>query len=554
MRILNFIELNNKPFMKKFFTIIFLLIINLPVLFSNPDLGATDKAKVELAKQKLYAGRFNSALSLFKEVYTDNPDDGVAIYYLAETYFKLNKVDTAIALLKKGKGCPNPKSDNFFLLGQIYLRDGKIDDALAEFTMFKSVASQNEMEEKDVELYIAQCNNFKLMSQKPIPVKVENLGESINSTFDDVTPSISADGLVLVFNSRRPETTDAPMDIEGDGKYFQDIYISHFDTVAKKWESATPVPGQVNTDGAHEACTGISPDGKQIYIYKNDLNDPESRGGDIFISKVSNNKWKTPEALGKPINSSYWEGGACISPDGKTIYFTSERKGGKGRSDIWMCTRKSKTEWNKPENLGDLINSEFDEAGIFLAPDGKTMFFSSNGLNSMGSYDIFRTTFKDGKWTKPVNLGYPINTERRDGPLVISADAQKAYIASDRVGGLGESDIYVIDLKNFALLEPDFVVKQNNGLSILKGMARDGYEGKGMEGVEISILLENGEKVASTITNENGEYFITLKGNMNYQVKAEKSGFKTVYETINLLLGKGAETFTLEKQFLMNKN
>ena len=523
------------------------------VTFCNPDLGATDKAKIELGKQKLYSGRFKAALAVFQEVLNDNPNDGVPIYYMAETHFKLNEIEKAVELLKKGKECPNPKNDNFFLLGKIYLQDGMIDDALTEFNSFKSKASKRELEETDVDVLISHCNNYKSLSPKQANVEVKNLGEAINSKYDDVTPSISADGHVLVFNSRRPETTDAPTDVEGDGKFFQDIYISHFDSVSKNWEDAGPVPGQVNTEGAHDACTGISPDGKQIYIYKNDLNDPESRGGDIFISKVNNNKWKTPEPLGKPINTSYWEGGACISPDGKTIYFTSERQGGMGRSDIWMSTKKTKTEWNKPVNLGEVINTPFDEVGIFLAPDGKTMFFCSNGQASMGSYDIFRTRFENGKWSKPENLGYPFNTERRDGPLVLSADSKKAYIASDRKGGLGEGDIYVVDLKDYALLETDFKVKQNNGLSILKGMVRDGFEGKGMEGVEISILSESGEKIANTLTNENGEYFITLKGNTMYEVKVEKKDFKSVSEKVNLLMGKGNETFTLEKQFLMDK-
>ena len=127
--------------------------------------------------------------------------------------------------------------------------------------------------------------------------------------------------------------------------------------------------------------------------------------------------------FGKTYKHFYWEGGACISPDGSTLYFTSERKGGFGNSDIWMAERKSKTEWDVPVNLVAEINTVYDEAGLFLAPDGKTLFFCSNGPNSMGSYDIFRTINKDGKWSKPENLGYPINTIRRDGPFVLGADA-----------------------------------------------------------------------------------------------------------------------------------
>jgi hypothetical protein len=527
---------------------------NLSVTNSLPyDLGPKDKVKIELAKQKLYGGQYKSALNIFKEVLNTNPTDGITLYYTAECHYKLGEFDKALDLLQKGKVSPNPKNEKYYLLGMIYLQDGKFDEALAEFNTYKSKASTKEGVENDVQVYIDHCNNAKKLMASPVDVKIENAGTNINSAFDDVTPSISADGHKLVFNSRRPETTDAPIDVEGDGKFFQDIYISTWDTTNKKWNPAEPAPGQVNVEGAHDACTGISADGKEIFIYRNNLNDPESRGGDIFVSKVNNNKWKTPVSMGKPINTSYWEGGACISPDGKTLFFTSERKGGSGRSDIWMVKKKTKTEWDKPVNLGPEINSPYDEVGLFLAPDGKTLFFCSNGINSMGSYDIFKTTEENGKWSKPVNLGYPINTERRDGPLVLSADAQHAYIASDRKGGLGESDIYIIDLKNYAILENDFKKKTSNGLSILKGVVRDGFEGKGLDAAEVIILSETGEKISSTTTNETGEYFITLKGNTKYQVKIEKKSFVSITEKIDLPLGKDAETFSLEKQFLLNR-
>ncbi|HRD38588.1 MAG TPA: carboxypeptidase regulatory-like domain-containing protein, partial [Bacteroidia bacterium] len=268
--------------------------------------------------------------------------------------------------------------------------------------------------------------------------------------------------------------------------------------------------------------------------------------------KIVSGKWRTPENLAKPINTSYWEGGACISPDGKKIFFTSERPGGSGSSDIWMAERISKREWGKPVNLGTDINTPFDEVGLFLAPDGKTLFFCSNGKGSMGDYDIFKTVFENGKWSKPVNLGYPINSEKRDGPFVVSADAQTGYFASTRDGGLGESDIYKVDLSNYAVLEKDGKVKSNNGLSILKGTVRDGYEGYGLAEVDVEFTDEAGAKVGSTATNENGEYFITLKGGMKYTITAKKKGFKDAVEVVELKLG-AKETYSLVKDVMLKK-
>jgi len=524
----------------------------LALVFNVSALDAGDIVKMELAKQKLYAGQYIGALNLYKEVLQKNQDDAKVLYYVGYCDFQLQKYSDAAEMFKKAIATnKDVKPETHLLLGKIYLYSEKIDDALAEFNMYKTTAKSKESDYEDVDVYISHCNNAKKYMAAPMDTKIENLGTAINSKYDDQSPAISADGKKLVFNSRRPETTDSPRDIEGDGKFFQDIYISTWDTVNKKWNDAEDVPGNVNTD-AHDACTSISPDGKQIFIYKNDIKDNESRGGDIFVSKVVNNKWKTPEPIGKPINTTYWEGGGCISPDGKTLYFTSERPGGYGHADIYMVTRINKTEWGKPENLGAAVNTEYDEVGVFLAPDGKTLFFSCNGKESMGSYDIFKSTMEGGKWGKPVNLGYPINTVYKDGPLVVSADAQTAYFASERTGGLGESDIYKANLTNYAILEKDGKKKSNNGLSILKGVIRDGFEGSGISMADVTITDPTGTVAASTVTNENGEYFITLKGDVTYTIKASKKGYKPAEEKVDLKMGK-TDTFSLDKQIMLSK-
>lgn len=523
----------------------------------DDELSLKNKGKAELAKQKLYGGQYKEALSMFNEILKDHPGNGSMLYYAADCNYKIGEKDKALELLEKAKNSAKPNPEAFLLLGQIYEADGKTDQALEVFNTYKAKASPSQIKESFVDLYISHCNNAKALMAKPADVKVENLGQKVNSKFDDKGPAITADGRKLFFNTRRPQGTDDPVDVEGDGKFFENIYYTTWDTTHQMWVDADEVPGQINMRGTHAACTGISPDGKQIFIYKNDLKDVASRGGDIFISKVMNNKWKTPEPIGKPVNTSYWEGGACISPDGKTLYFVSEspkygKEKGFGMADIWMVKRISKTEWGKPENLGPEVNTPYQEVGIFLAPDGKTLFFCSNNPSSMGDYDIFRTVNENGKWSKPENVGYPINSVRRDGPLVLAAGAQYAYFSSDRPGGFGENDIYKVDLQNYSLLDKGFVKKTDNALSIMMGLVRDGFEGKPLEGAEVSFLNEAGEKVASVTTNENGEYLITLKGGINYTVKVTREGFKPMEEKVNLPVGKG-DAYKLEKQFLLNK-
>jgi len=537
--------------------IVALFTLNLFVFLTNyaqekkSKIDILDNSKLILAKQTMYAGKYKSAIQKFKELYDKYPSNSELPHHIGYCYFEINDLKNAKEYFSEAEKNGASIPETYLYLGLIYQRESQFEKALEYFQKFKSnVKSKKQLEESDVDVYISQCNNAIEMKKNPVPVKIINLGQDINSQYDDATPCVTADGKMLLFNTRRPEDPNSPIDIEGDGKYFQDIYVSYFDTINKKWLPAQPVPGNVNTD-AHDAITSISPDGKMIFIYKNDTRDNQSAGGDIFVSKISKNKWKTPEPIGKPINSTYWEGGACISPDGKTLFFTSERKGGYGHSDIWMCKKINNKEWSKPENLGSTVNTPYDEVGLFMAPDGKTLFFASNGPKSMGSYDIFKTTYENGKWTEPVNLGYPINTEFSDGPISIDASGKIAYISSDRPGGLGERDIYMIDLSEYPLLGSS-KEKLTNGLSILKGTVRDGNEGYGLADIKVEIYDDKDVLVNSLITNENGEYFITLPGDRQYTIKITAKGFQQYSEKIYLPIGKD-QTFTLVKDFLIKK-
>ena len=390
---------------------------------SNPG----DVAKMALAKQKLYANQFISALNLYREVEKGNPDNPTVNYYLGYCYYNLNQVANAKTSLLKAVQGTESVPESHYLLAKVYQSEENFDKAIEELNTYHSMkdADKEFLEESNV--ILSQCNNAKTLMAQPLDVKISNLGSEINSKYDDKNPCITADSRKLIFTTRRPENTNSETDIEGDGKYYENIYVASMDSVSRNFVKAGPVSSNINIK-AHDACTGVSADGKQIFIYYNDVNDLQRRGGNVFVSKVNQGKWRTPEALGKPINTSYWEGGVCVSPDGKKYFFTSERPGGYGRSDIWMVEKKSKTEWGKPVNLGPEINSANDEGGMFLAPDGKTLFFCSNGSKSMGGYDIFRTVYEQGNWSPPVNLGYPINTPGREGQMTISADARYAYL------------------------------------------------------------------------------------------------------------------------------
>lgn len=512
-----------------------------------------DQVKMFNAQQRFYAGDYQGALNVYNDLLKSIPNDANILFHIAECYFSMNQFVQALDNAKKAKSIdPKANEDISLLLGKLYFMDGNIDSALIEFTAFKAAVGEGKKaNESDINVFLSQVNQAKVLMAKPVNVKIDNVGEVINSEYDDKNPSITADGRTLIFTSRRPGKSSA-LDIEGDKKYYEDIYISRWDSVKKTWADAELVPGAINTEG-HDACTSISPDGKAIFVYRNDT-EGESRGGDIYFSKLSSSgKWGSPVTIGKPVNTTFFEGGACISPDGSMLYFVSERpEGGFGHADIYVSKRKSRSEWDVPVNLGPDVNTTEDEGGIFLAPDGKTLFLSSNGYNSMGGYDIFKTVNENGKWSKPVNLGYPINTLDNDMSLTLSVDAQAGYFTSDRKGGKGDLDIYKVDLSNYPVLEKDMKAKVIDSMAILKGTIFNATDGSAME-AEVVFYDQNGTKIGGTTSNAgSGDYFITLLAGKTYQVKIELEGYKPVDEKVEVKAAKDGPT-VLVKHYLLYK-
>ncbi|MDO9187870.1 MAG: tetratricopeptide repeat protein [Bacteroidia bacterium] len=512
-----------------------------------------DQVKMFNAQQRFYAGDYQGALNVYNDLLKTIPNDANILFHIAECYFSMNQFVQALDNAKKAKSIdPKANEDISLLLGKLYFMDGNVDSALIEFTAFKAAIGEGKKaNESDINVFLSQVNQAKVLMAKPVNVKIDNVSEVINSEYDDKNPSITADGRTLIFTSRRPGKSSA-LDIEGDKKYYEDIYISRWDSVKKTWADAELVAGAINTEG-HDACTSISPDGKAIFVYRNDT-EGESRGGDIYFSKLSSSgKWGSPVTIGKPINTTFFEGGACISPDGSMLYFVSERpEGGFGHADIYVSKRKSRTEWDIPVNLGPDVNTTEDEGGIFLAPDGKTLFLSSNGYNSMGGYDIFKTVNENGKWSKPVNLGYPINTLDNDMSLTLSVDAQAGYFTSDRKGGKGDLDIYKVDLSNYPVLEKDMKAKVIDSMAILKGTIFNATDGSAME-AEIVFYDQNGTKIGGTTSNSgSGDYFITLLAGKTYQVKIELEGYKPVDEKVEVKAAKDGPT-VLVKHYLLYK-
>jgi len=328
--------------------------------------------------------------------------------------------------------------ETLFYLGKAYHVNYRFDEAESSFIELKDYLTEDDVELKErIDHELSACQVARQLINDPVEMNVSNLGKNINSIYSEHSPVISGDESILIFTSKRKENTGG--NIMDDGQYFEDIYISSFD--GSQYRKAQKISENINTAG-HEASIGLSFDGSKLFIYKDDGTD-----GNIYVSNRKGAEWMAPEKLPEPINSKYRETHASMSFDQNEIFFTSDRKGGFGGLDIYRVRKLPNGNWSKAQNLGSKINTKYDEEGPYLHPDGTSLFFSSAGHGTMGGLDIFVSSVdKDGIWSSPKNIGYPINTPDDDVYYIPSVDGRRAYYASYANNSIGDYDIFRIDL------------------------------------------------------------------------------------------------------------
>jgi outer membrane protein OmpA-like peptidoglycan-associated protein len=348
---------------------------------------------------------------------------------------------------------PNYVFDIEFLIGSSYQYGLEFDKAIDYYNRYitkfnKRPNYQGRKTSLDVvQRKIYECENGKEFVANPHGYSIVNIGREINSEYDDYAPVLNEDETELIFTSRRRDG-NSNQDVDQDNKPFEEIFISYKENGA--WTKAKGM--NVVNSPYHESTLALSRDGNTLFIYKD-----ENRG-DIYSSKRQpNGNWSPPKLLPGLINSSYEENSVTISPDEKTLYFSSNRPGGYGGLDIYSATLNSNGEWSNIKNLGPKINTVEDEDGPFADYDGKTLYFSTKGRKGMGGFDIFKTIFDaaTGEWSEPENLGYPINTPDNDAFIVISKDGKRGYYSSVREDAIGYDDIYMVNLVEDPIAKKD---------------------------------------------------------------------------------------------------
>ena len=497
--------------------------------------GAMATPRIIAARHEFNENNMRGAMLIYREVLQSDPNNAAALYGTSECYYNLKKYKLALEYLNKAlEKEPAISSESEFFRGQIYHRTAKLDDAIAAFDTFLSKEKSSTYEYELATEYRLQCLYARDMMKKPVEVSIENMGNLINSRYDEYTPSISADGKTIVFTARRNDTKGGRMDEQGDYKYFEDIYFSEYDEATKEWSQSTAVEGDLNTE-TYDAVLSIFPSGNGMFVYKNTV----SSTGDIYFSEYrpSTKEWSAAEKMPRPINTSYFEGSISMTADGNTVYFVSERPEGEGQGDIYVSSKKGEN-WSSPKNLGVVVNTDLDEKFVFIHPNGKTLFFASNGHQTLGSYDIFKTEYVNGEWSVPINLGYPINTVNEESTFSLTKDNKTLMIAAEYDDSFGERDIYKIDVSKYELLSGDYA-KNTAGQILISCVFQAGEPAKNVR-VE-AYYVSNNKLVASAETDKTGRAKLNLPGNESYKIVTSLDDFKNE-KVIDLKLRNDGET------------
>ncbi len=508
---------------------------------------------------------YSQALPFYEQAQKFNSNNAELNFKIGVCYIHGNFKHKALAYFEKAfKLKPVVDSDIHYYLGKGNQLLSNWDIAINHFETHLNSLKVGTDNDKiaQAKKRIEECKNGKILIQKPVRVWIDNMGKMINSEFPEYGMIMNADATEIYFTSRRPANEKSEKDVFSDG-YFEDIYTAK--KVGGVWTKATNLGEPINTDG-HDATVALNPDGSRMLVYIDDSGD-----GNIYESIRKNGVWSKPKKLNSEVCSKYHESSAWYSPDNKRLYFVSTRpiqgKDPKDK-DIYSATwNADKEKWDQVTRLPDHINTPYNEDGIFLHPDGKTLYFSSQGHNSMGGYDVFFTVLQeDGTWSKPTNIGYPVNTTDDDVFFVVSASGKTAFMTSFREDGVGEKDLYMItflgeekkplfNTEDILLassgvpvrekvIEPKVEVKKSE-LSLLKGTIIDA---KTKKPIAASIELIDNQKnavIAEFTTDEaTGKYMVSLPAGKNYGIAVKSNGYLFHSENFDIPKESNYQEFT----------
>lgn len=428
------------------FTFLFVAFISTLSFSFAQKTPAEEKKTLKQARKLLENEKYSAAQEKYQKLVALNPTNdeynfeaGLS-YYLANNE-RANSIPYFEAALKNSKEDTIPEL--YYYLARAYHLNSEFDKSKEAFYKFQpqiktnSIAGRNLIKETD-QFIDKNKNGETFLISKNKQIEIKNLGANINTEYGEYAPVFRGNDNILLFTSRRQNSSFTKLAV--DLQPYEDIYAAKkngdsWSLISEKNELAKYLPNEFNTK-KHDAGIIYSDDGKKLYTYKTDR---------IWESSYENNNWSELTLLNKNINTSkYNVPSVSLSADGKTIFFVAYRKDGIGDKDIYVSTLNAEGNWSEAKHLGENINTKFDEEAPYLSKDGKTLYFSSKGHDGIGGFDIFKSNLVNGEWSKPINMGIPVNSPDDDLFLVIDKDEKNGFFSSSRNGGLGGLDIYSI--------------------------------------------------------------------------------------------------------------
>ena len=497
-----------------------------PAVHSFTTLQTTnDKARSAFNEGKQHSdqGEYAIAQGDYEQAIKKDTQFIDAYFKLADTYASLRDFFKAERYFEKGLALDSMYAPvAFYFLAEVEWQLEKYAESAVHAQSYLSKDPKNAKNKSAATYLLANARFVTEAVQHPVPFHPQNLGPGVNSANSEYFPSITADGLTMIFTRNEA----------GDENFYQSQWKDN------AWQPAEPLKG-VNT-ADNEGAQAISSDGSWIAFTACDRRGDGSQGScDLYWSQLKAEGWSPASPFSNTINSASWEAQPTISANGKTIIFSSNRPGGRGKIDLWQTTRQANGKWTKPENLGPLLNTGGEDQTPFLHPDGQTLYFSSDSLPGMGGKDIyFSRQQPDGTWGPPQNLGYPINTKGEDVMLTVSLDGRTAYYATNRPGGQGRLDIYAFELPEFARPRP---------VTYARAKVTDALTGYPIVAKVDFIDLKTGQSYASAFTKKDGSALVCLPAGTDYALNVSKEKYLFYSENFNLL-----ETATFEQPFSLN--
>jgi len=500
--------------MRGLFFIVFLLLAPALLFAQERPYSTTNKDAIKhyaLANEELDNNMYDDVLEQLRQALHADSNFVEAHGLLADLYRQMRKHKEAVEEYNKAMAL-NPEYSHvaYLRVGDEEIHIAHYEDGkrhLEKFLTYPDVDPQNMLLGKKL---LADCDFSIEAIKHPVPFQPINMGPAINTPDDEYLPVATADESELIFTRKIANNEDLYKSVKVNGE----------------WQTATYLSNNINTPEYREGAQSITQDGK--FLFFTGCNRPDGLGRcDIYVSQKKGDDWGKPFDLPPPVNTPGWESQPSISSDGRTLYFTSNRKGGYGGYDIWKSTLTDKG-WGDPVNLGPNINTAFDEQSAFIHPDDSTLYFCSDGWPGLGGKDLFVSRLgKDGQWGKPVNLGYPINTNGDENGLTLTADGSHAFYSSNNLGGYGGFDIYTFELPEN--LRPHLV-------TYVKGTVNDAKTKEPLEAAVEIIDLQKNESVYGDYSDpDQGAFLATLTTGKNYGLNISKSGYLFYSQNFSLV-------------------